>query len=93
MLLPFVVGGVLGDIEITGEDAVTFSMTGAYTKGGNGWGVGPYDVLMDNTTPPGVEAPLPTALDPFDHMLLVSTSVAPPPLPMTDCGAQPMPGP
>lgn len=45
LLLPFVAGGVLGDIEITGEDAVTFSMSGAYTKGGNQWGVGPYDVV------------------------------------------------
>src|SRR3546814_19393235 len=40
LLLPFVNAGVLGDIEVTGEDAVTFSMTGAFTKGGNAWGVG-----------------------------------------------------
>src|SRR3546814_3229664 len=32
LLLPFVNAGVLGDIEVTGEDAVTFSMTGAFTK-------------------------------------------------------------
>lgn len=46
LLLPFVQGGVLGDIEVTGEDAVNFSLTGAYTKGGNAWDVGPYDVLL-----------------------------------------------
>lgn len=44
ILLPFVVAGVLGDVEVTGEDAITFSMDGAYTKGGNSWGVGPYNV-------------------------------------------------
>ena len=79
MLLPFVVGGVLGDISIDGENAVTFSLTGAVTRGGNGWGVGPYNVLMDATVPPGVAAPLPTALDPYDHLLLIDTAVAPPP--------------
>jgi hypothetical protein len=80
MLLPFVVGGVLGDISIDGENAVTFSLTGAVTKGGNTWGVGPYNVLMDNTDPAlPVPAALPTALDPYDHLLLIDTAVAPPP--------------
>lgn len=45
LLLPYVNGGVLGDLEITGEDAITFSITGAYTKGGNSWGTGPYEVI------------------------------------------------
>jgi len=49
------------------------------TKGGNTWGVGPYNVLMDATVPPGAAAPLPTALDPYDHLLLIDTAVAPPP--------------
>lgn len=49
LLLPYLRAGVLGDISVDGENAVTFSMTGAYTKGGNGWGVGPYDVLMSGT--------------------------------------------
>jgi hypothetical protein len=82
LLLPFVNAGVLGDIEVTGEDAVTFSMTGAFTKGGNNWGVGPFNVLMDT----GVPAVLPTALDPLDHLLLVETGVAPPP---SSCGFTP----
>lgn len=82
LLLPFVNAGVLGDIEVTGEDAVTFSMTGAFTKGGNNWGVGPFNVLMDT----GVPAVLPTALDPLDHLLLVETGVAPPP---SSCGFVP----
>lgn len=74
ILLPFVVAGVLGDVEVTGEDAITFSMTGAGTKGGNQWLVGPYDVYGGAT--PG---PLPEPLDPFDHFLMIETDVAPPP--------------
>ena len=82
LLLPFVQAGVLGDLEIGGENAVTFSLSGAFTKGGNAWGVGPYNVLMD----PGagapavpVAAPLPTAIDPYDHLLMIDTALAPPP--------------
>lgn len=45
MLLPYVNAGAIGDIEINGEDAVSFTMTGAYTKGGNSWGVGPFNVV------------------------------------------------
>ena len=81
LLLPYVQAGVLGDIEVGSENAVTFSLTGAYTLGGNGWGVGPYDVLMDTITTPGTPtpAPLPTALDPADHLLMIDTALAPPP--------------
>lgn len=84
LLLPFVQAGVLGDLEINGEDAITFSMTGAFTKGGNAWGVGPYDVLLDGSTP----SPLPTPVDALDHLLLVETCVAPP---TSECGLQAMP--
>ncbi|QGZ16711.1 hypothetical protein PBI_DEWDROP_63 [Microbacterium phage Dewdrop] len=49
-LLPFVAAGVLGDITIDGENAVTFSLSGAYTKGGNQWGVGPYNVMRNTQT-------------------------------------------
>lgn len=84
LLLPFVQAGVLGDVEINGEDAVTFSMTGAFTKGGNAWGTGPYNVVLDG----GVAAELPTALDPLDHLLLMETGVTPP---ASVCGLQAMP--
>lgn len=89
LLLPFVVAGTIGDIEITGEDAITFSMTGASTKGGNAWGTGPdgYDVVFNEEDPP-VAGPLPTALDPLDHLLMIDTGVAPPP---SNCDPQPMP--
>lgn len=85
ILLPYLNAGVLGDITIDGENAVTFSVTGAYTKGGNNWGVGPYEVVMDDTD---AAAPLPLALDPYDHLLMIDTALAPPP---AACGAIPMP--
>jgi hypothetical protein len=87
ILLPFVTAGVLGDIEVTGEDAITFSMEGAGTKGGNAWGVGPYDVYAPALTP-GVAGPLPEALDPYDHFLMIETNIAPPP---DACDPSPVP--
>jgi hypothetical protein len=84
LLLPFMQAGVLGDIEVTGDDTVTFSMTGAYTKGGNNWRKGPYNVLLNGST----ASTLPTALDPLDHLLLTETCVTPP---ASVCGLQAMP--
>lgn len=77
LLLPKVQAGTLDDIEVTGEDAVTFKLTGAYTVGGNNWDVGPYNVVS-NDDAPAVDAPLPEALDPYDHLLILLTNVAPP---------------
>lgn len=76
LLLPYVQAGVLGDLEVGGEDAINFSLTGAYTMGGNTWGVGPFDVVYDDTS---TAAPLPTALDSLDHLLLLDTGLAVPP--------------
>ena len=53
-------------ISVDGENAVTFSMSGAVTKGGNGWGFGPFPIQ-------GEGAGLPTALDPLDHLLIMLT--------------------
>lgn len=86
MLLPFVNAGTLGDLEITGEDAIDFSVTGAYTKGGNGWGVGLYnDVYSSGAAAPSA---LPTPLDPFDHFLLIDNYG---PIPEPSCGPIPIP--
>lgn len=85
MLLPFMNAGVLGDLTVDSENAVTFSMTGAFSKGGNGWGVGPYNVMQDENNDP---APLPTALDPLDHLLMIETMLAPP---ASACGLVAMP--
>ena len=79
LLLPYVRSGVLGDITIDGENQVTFSITNSYTVGGNDWGVGPYDVVFNDEETPA-PAPLPTAIDAYDHLLLVDTAVAPPPV-------------
>jgi hypothetical protein len=87
LLLPCVNAGVLGDIEVTGEDAVTFSMQGAYTVSGNNWGVGPYDVVLDGTDQP---APLPTPLQPDEPLLIIETGVSPPP---AECGCGATAGP
>jgi hypothetical protein len=76
MLLPQVHRGSLGDITVDGENSVTFTLTGAYTVGGNSWGVGPYNVVKNAT---GVASKLPAALDPLDHFLLMDTAVAAPP--------------
>lgn len=75
LLLPYIQSGTLGNVEVTSEDAVTFSLTGAFTMGKNTWGVGPYNVVNDAGTP----AKLPTALDALDHLLLIDTDLEPPP--------------
>ncbi|RPJ77441.1 MAG: hypothetical protein EHM24_00065 [Acidobacteria bacterium] len=75
LLLPCLQGGVIGDFTIENA-AVTFTITGATTKDGNGWGTGPYnDVMGDATGNPG---PLPDPLDPDDHLYVAFTTVAPP---------------
>lgn len=76
LLLPLVQSGTLGDLEITGEDKITFSLANSFTRGGNTWGDGPYDVMRDDADTPG---PLTTPLDAYDHLLLLLTDVAPPP--------------
>lgn len=88
VLLPFLSAGVLDGFEVTGEDSIDFAVTGAFTRGGNNWGVGPYDVLQDTSASPPVDSPLPTALDSLDHLLLIETGLAPPP---SACDFQAMP--
>lgn len=75
LLLPLTSGGNIGDITIDGENAINFTVTGAMTKGGNQWGTGPYDVVL---TDEGGESALPNAVDPYDHLLLIDTALAPP---------------
>jgi hypothetical protein len=64
LLLPFLKGGVLGDFTIENA-AVNFTVTGAATKGGSGWGVGPYDVVTDGA---GNPSPLLTPITSGDHL-------------------------
>lgn len=75
-IAPFIKGGVLGGITFE-NNAITFSLEAATTQDGNDWGSGPYNVEMDDSVPP-VAAPLNTPLDPYDHLQLIRTEVAPP---------------
>ena len=75
LLLPFVQSGVVGDFTIENA-AVTFTVTGASTRDGNGWGVGPYDVIAD-AAGSGSQA-LANPLEPNDHLVVQFTTVAPP---------------
>lgn len=75
VLLPFVAGGIWDGVKVDGTNAVDVMVKNTYTKGGNAWGDGPFDVVYD-TTP--AAAKLPTALDPFDHLLMIDTALAPP---------------
>lgn len=77
MLLPYIGKGTIGDLTVDGENAVNFSLTNSATRGGHDWGVGPYDVVINGDSP-GVADVLPTALDPYDHFLLIDTAVAAP---------------
>jgi len=74
LLLPFIKGGVLGDFTVE-NGAVNFTLTGASTKDGSEWGVGPYEVVKDATD---VNSPLLEPIDANDHLHMQLTTVAPP---------------
>ena len=74
LLLPYLQGGIFGDFTIE-NDAISFTVTGAQTKTGSAWGVGPYDVVRAG----GVPAPLPGPIVSGDHLLVRYTDVAAPP--------------
>lgn len=74
MLLPFIKGGTLGDFTVE-NGAVNFTMTGARTKDGPGWGVGPFDVVTDDT---GAAGPLNDPVTAGDHLVVEVTTVPPP---------------
>lgn len=83
MLMPKVVGGAPGDIEISSEDSITFSFTGRTTTGSN-WGKGPYMVQMDVN---GIPGRLLEPIGPDTHYRLFRSTVAPP---ESQCGCQPL---
>lgn len=83
-LLPFVAGGIFGDLTIENGVATT-TISNAFTKTGGLYGVGPYDVVEDEY---GSPAPLAVAIQPGEHHLQRLTTVAPP---AATEGCQPMP--
>lgn len=82
LLLPYLQGGVFGDFTVE-NDAISFTVTGAATKTGSGWGTGPYDVIRTG----GNAAPLDKPIEKGDHLVVRYTDVAPPPV---FCGTAPL---
>lgn len=74
LLWPFMSGAKVSDYTIE-NNAVTFTVSGAITKDGSGWGFGPYDVA---TNALGAAAALQEAIDALDHQIVFRTTVAPP---------------
>jgi hypothetical protein len=81
LLVPWNVGGVIGDIEIAG-DAISFTFNGT-TKRKSKWGRGPYGVQMKAGAPGRLLKPIGARTD-FRQFV----TTAPPPEPA--CGAQPV---
>lgn len=77
---PFLKGGRLGGFSFE-NGAVQFTISGAQTRDGNGWGVGPYDVDRDEHGDP---SPLHTPLGENTHYRNIMVTLDPP---AASCGA------
>lgn len=76
--------GMIGDVTIN-NGVVNFTVTGI-TRGGNQWGQGPYNVIVNQTGPnAGLPGPLLVAANPAAHKCFQWTTLAPPP---GSCGCQ-----
>lgn len=73
-LLPLLKGGIVGDITVADAE-ITFTITGASTREGNGWGHGPYPVELNGDGDPDV---LYQAVSPTAALRIMVTTVAPP---------------
>lgn len=83
IVIPWITGGVLGDIEIA-DGATNFTLSGN-TRSGGSWGTGPYDVVaQDAANTPG---PMLSPLAATDHRRIQLTTVAPP---TPSCDYQPV---
>lgn len=80
-LLPWVYQANLLDLTI-GNDVVTFTVSGI-TRKGSPWGVGPYNVLINETgLNAGLPGPMLTVIGPNVHKRFFWTTLAPP---LADC--------
>lgn len=79
-VFPFLKGGRLGGFSFE-NGAVQFTISGAQTRDGNGWGVGPFDVDRDETNAP---SPLNTPLGTNTHWRNILVTLDPP---AASCGA------
>lgn len=84
VLYPWIIEGTLGDQNF--ENGLANFVINARTRNNTGWGVGPYDVVLDGSALP---SPLLTPMTAEDHRHLQLTEVAPPD---AECGCQPSPG-
>lgn len=84
LLVPFLKGGIVGDFTVE-NGAVTFTLTGATTRDGNAWGVGPYnDIMLDGDGDPGpMVVPIGTTI----ALRTILTDVTPP---EAVCGCRPL---
>lgn len=83
-ILPRLIQGVIGDVTIT-NGVINFTVT-AITRAGNQWGVGPYNVILNETGPnAGLPAPLLEAINVNSHKCFFWTKLGPP---QGQCGCQ-----
>lgn len=73
-VFPFLKGGRIGGFSFE-NGAVQFTISGAQTRDGNGWGAGPFDVDRDEL---GAPAPLFTPLAANTHYRNILVTVDPP---------------
>jgi len=73
-VFPFLKGGRIGGFSFE-NGAVQFTISGAQTRDGNGWGVGPFDVDRDETNAP---SPLNSALGENTHYRNILVTLDPP---------------
>jgi len=83
-LLPRVVQGSIGDVTIA-NGVINFTVN-AITRPGNQWGVGPYNVIVNETGDnAGFPGPLLTAVNTQSHKCFMWTELPPP---VAACGCQ-----
>lgn len=73
-LLAWMYGGIVGDFTIE-NGAISFVITGANTREGNRWGIGPYAVVRDNL---GAPSQLLAPVNKNSALLMELTTVEPP---------------
>jgi hypothetical protein len=87
LLLPYLTGGILGDFTVE-NGSVTFTLTGANTKEGNSWGVGPYsDIMLNGATPTPAPGPMSAPVSTSTALRTMIVDLAPP---ADACGARPL---
>lgn len=83
-LLPRITQGMIGDVTIN-NGVINFTVSGI-TRGGNQWGTGPYNVILNETgANAGFPAPLLSAVNVNSHKCFFWTKLGPP---QGECGCQ-----